>query len=65
MSNSYHQVEVLTLRKGYQVATVVTDGARTRSFEVNDTKDHPNLYSAIAHLEAKGFSIQPDIFTEV
>ena len=53
------------MRNGYKLATVVTDGARTRSFEVNDTKDHPNLYSAIAPLEAKGYSIQPDIFTEV
>ena len=65
MSNKSHQVEVLTMRNGYRLATVVTDGERTRSFEVNDTKDHPNLYAAIAHLEAKGYSIQPDIFTEV
>lgn len=62
MSRTCNQVEVLTFRNADHFATVVTDGARTKSFEVFDSHDHPSLQSAIAHLEAKGYSIITEIF---
>ena len=55
-------VEVLTFRRGIDVATVVTDGDQTRTFERDCNKAHPTLSRAISYLEAKGYQIQPDEF---
>ena len=55
-----HAVEVLTFRRGIDVATVVTDGEQTRTFERDDNRPHPTLARAIGYLEAKGYSIQID-----
>lgn len=53
-------VEVLTFRRGIDVATIVTDGEQTRTFERDDNRPHPTLARAIGYLEAKGYSIQID-----
>ena len=53
-------VEVLTFRRGIDVATIVTDGEQTRTFERDDNRAHPTLAKAIGYLEAKGYSIQID-----
>lgn len=63
MSEAKKQVEVLTFKKDDHFATVVTDGARTKSFEMIDSHDHLSLQSAISYLEAKGYSIIIDMFT--
>lgn len=55
-------VEVLSFRRGIDVATVVTDGDQTRTFERDCNKAHPTLAKAISYLEAKGYLIQPDEF---
>lgn len=57
-----HVVEVLIFRRGIDVATVVTDGEHTRTFERDCNKAHPTLAKAISYLEAKGYLIQPDEF---
>lgn len=51
-----HHVEVLTFRKGIHLVTIVTDGKRTKSFEVLPI-EHETLDQAIAYLEAQGFEI--------
>lgn len=53
-------VEVLTFRRGIDVATIVTDGEQTRTFERDDNRPHPTLAKAIGYLEAKGYLIQID-----
>lgn len=60
MSNSQHEVQVLSFQKGIHQATIVTDGERTKSFELECALDHPSLHKAIAYLESKGYSIVPD-----
>lgn len=55
-------VEVLSFSRGIDVATVVTDGDQTRTFERDCNKAHPTLAQAIGYLEAKGYSILIDKF---
>lgn len=62
MSNSQHEVQVLSFVRGENLATVVTDGVRHKSFEFECNQDHPSLHRAIAYLESKGYSIVPDLF---
>ena len=62
MSNSQHEVQVLSFVRGENQATVVTDGERHKSFEFECSQDHPSLHRAIAYLESKGYSIVPDAF---
>lgn len=56
-----HPIEVIGFVKGWQQATVVTDGAHTRSFVQGACTPHSDVKSAIAHLEAKGYHIIPDM----
>lgn len=58
--NSTGTIEVLAFRRGQERATVVTDGAATRSFTHAACKGHKSLTAAIAHLESHGFSIITD-----
>lgn len=53
-------VEVLGFQKNGQSAAVVTDGIRTRSFELYDSHEHGSLNQAIAYLESRGYSIIMD-----
>lgn len=62
MSNVQHEVHVLSFQKGIYQATIVTDGERTKSFELECALDHPSLHKAIAYLESHGYSIIPDAF---
>ena len=62
MSNVQHEVQVLSFIKGIHQATIVTDGERTKSFELECALDHPSLHKAIAYLESHGYSIIPDAF---
>lgn len=62
MSREQHPVEVLTFQDGIRQATIVTDGARHKSFEFEHAQDHPTLSKAIAYLETKGYKIVPDAF---
>lgn len=56
------QVEVLSFVNGDNLATIVTDGDRHKSFEMECSRDHPTLSHAIAYLEAKGFRVLTDKF---
>lgn len=57
-----HPVEVLSFQDGTRQATIVTDGERHKSFEMEHSQDHPTLTKAIAYLESKGYRIVPDVF---
>lgn len=62
MSKDLHPVEVLSFQDGNRQATIVTDGVRHKSFEFENSQDHPTLAKAIAYLETRGYSIVPDAF---
>ena len=62
MSNSQHEVQVLSFINGIHQATIVTDGERTKSFELECALDHPSLHKAIAYLESHGYKIVTDEF---
>lgn len=51
------EVETITFTKGTQVATVVTNGERTHTYEDTGRKVHKKLSTAIAYLECRGYSI--------
>ena len=53
-------VEVLTFRRGIDVATIVTDGEQTRVFERQANTAMPNLSRAIGYLESAGYTIDND-----
>lgn len=68
--------EVLTFRRGDNIATVVTNGVRHKTYafeEYNvyarhktrewvEIDEHARLSQAIAHLESKGYSIDMEAF---
>lgn len=60
--NRTRPVIALVFRKGTEVATVVTDGERTRSFRIVGNKDHESLTNAIGYLEARGYKLDPEEF---
>lgn len=62
MSKKEIEIEVLAFRKDHEFATVVTDGDHHMSFELEQSQAHPTLLRAIGYLEARGYSIQPDLF---
>lgn len=62
MEKANHPVEVLSFVNGARSATIVTDGERHKSFEFECVQDHASLHSAIAYLEARGYSIVPDVW---
>lgn len=57
-----HPVEVLSFRRGDNLATIATDGARHCSMEFETCQEHATLKRAIAYLEAKGYEIDPGNF---
>lgn len=62
MKQSEHLVEVLSFRRGDNLATIATDGARHVTQEFELCKEHGRLATAIAYLEGKGYEIQADGF---
>ena len=60
-SGSNQTVEVIGFTKGIQQATVVTDGAHTRSFTAQACRAHQDVKSAIAYLVSLGYHIMPDM----
>lgn len=62
MKTSEHLVEVLSFRRGDNLATIATDGVRHVSQEFELCKEHGRLTTAIAYLEGKGYEIQIDEF---
>lgn len=59
------QVEVLSFRRGDNLATVATDGGRHLSQELELLMEHASLSQAIAYLEAKGYEIDTDNFKTI
>lgn len=57
--------EVLSFRRGDNLATVVTDGTTHRTYELELTRKHSSLHRAIAYLEGKGYSIEIDKFNAI
>lgn len=62
MEKNHHLVEVLSFRRGDNLATIATDGVRHVTQEFELCKEHGRLASAIAYLEAKGYQILIDEF---
>lgn len=58
-------VEVLSFRRGDNLATIATDGERHVSQELELSKEHASLSQAIAYLEAKGYDIDTDNFKTI
>lgn len=58
-------VEVLSFRRGDNLATIATDGERHVSQELELSKEHASLSQAIAYLEAKGYDIDTDNFNTI
>lgn len=56
------KTEVLTFRRGDQIATVVTDGNVHQTYEPDKVKRHGSLNMAISYLEAMGYEIEIDSF---
>lgn len=65
MSNEHHLVEVLSFRRGDNLATIATDGNRHVSQEFELCKEHTSLARAISYLEAKGYSVDIDDFKTI
>lgn len=65
MSENTHPVEVLSFRRGDNLATIATDGERHVSQEIGMTVEHGSLNMAIAYLECKGYTIDPDNFQSI
>lgn len=59
---SSHPTEVLSFRRGDNLATIATDGQRhvTQEFEI--CKEFDRLSKAISYLVAKGYSIDAENF---
>ena len=62
MEKNDHLVEVLRFRRGDNLASIATDGARNVSQECELTKEHRSLAASISYLEAKGYTILIDNF---
>lgn len=57
--------EVLSFRRGDNLATIATNGTRHVSQEIELVKEHSTLSRAIGYLEAKGYNLLPDQFKSV
>jgi len=53
-------MEIINLTRGDELAQVITSESLTRSFVGNKVKRHSSVKKALAHLEAKGFTINND-----
>lgn len=65
MKVNEHLVEVLSFRRGDNLATIATDGVRHVTQEFELLMEHGRLASAIAYLEGKGYEILIDEFENV
>ena len=65
MAQKEHLVEVLSFRRGDNLATIATDGVRHVTQEFELIREHGRLASAIAYLEGKGYEILIDEFESV
>lgn len=65
ITRSIHPTEVLSFRRGDNLATIATDGQRhvTQEFEI--CKEFDRLSKAISYLCAKGYSIDTDNFQAI
>lgn len=57
--------EVLSFRRGDNLATVATNGIRNVTQEFELVKEHQSLCTAVSYLEAKGYSILIDQFESI
>lgn len=57
-------IESLVFRKGTQEASVVTDGLHFATYTAKGRQLHKSLTSAIGHLEAQGYKIMVDLWTQ-
>ena len=62
MEKNQHLVEVLSFRRGDNLATIATDGVRHVTQEFELCMEHGRLATAIAYLEGKGYEILIDEF---
>lgn len=65
MKVNEHLVEVLSFKRGDNLATIATDGVRHVTQEFELCKEHGRLATAIAYLEGKGYQIQADEFESI
>lgn len=59
--NVQNEIEVLTFRKGEEVATIVTNGAKTRVFHSGLSLIKSTMGKSIAYLECRGWSIETGV----
>lgn len=57
--------EVLSFKRGDNLATIATNGTRHVSQEFELVKEHSTLSRAIGYLEAKGYNLLIDQFESV
>ena len=57
--------EVLSFKRGDNLATIATNGTRHVSQEFELVKEHSTLARAIGYLEAKGYNLLIDQFESV
>ena len=57
--------EVLSFRRGDNLATIVTDGRIHQTYELELTKRHSSLTKAISYLAAKGYTVEIDKFNGI
>lgn len=62
MNDAIKQVEVISFRRGDNLATIATNGERHVSQEFETIREHSTLTSAISYLVAKGYEIDTDNF---
>lgn len=62
MNQQQHLVEVLSFRRGDNLATIATNGQRHVTQEFELCKEFPSLARAISYLEAKWYAIDVDNF---
>lgn len=65
MAKDTHPTEVLSFRRGDNLATIATDGIRHVSQEFENIREHDTLPRAIAYLEAKGYRIDASSFRSI
>lgn len=65
MKHDNNITEVLSFRRGDNLATIATNGTRHVSQELELVKEHSTLARAIGYLEAKGYNLLPDQFKSV
>lgn len=65
MKTTKHPTEVLSFRKGDNLATIATDGTRHVTQEFELVREFDRLSRAISYLAAKGYSIDTENFRSI